>query len=75
MSVIKAENLRHVYSAGTPFEKTAIEDGIYYSDKTNGKIGEGTYIIIKNGEGATVGSLSGFKATVKERFAIDDEAT
>ena len=26
MSVIKAENLRHVYSAGTPFEKTAIED-------------------------------------------------
>ena len=26
MSVIKAENLRHVYSAGTPFEKVAIED-------------------------------------------------
>ena len=26
MSVIKAENLRHVYSAGTPFEKAAIED-------------------------------------------------
>ena len=26
MSVIKAENLRHVYSAGTPFEKTAIDD-------------------------------------------------
>ncbi len=26
MSVIKAENLRHVYSAGTPFEKVAIDD-------------------------------------------------
>lgn len=26
MAVIKAENLRHVYSAGTPFEKVAIED-------------------------------------------------
>ena len=26
MSVIKAENLSHVYSAGTPFEKAAIED-------------------------------------------------
>lgn len=26
MSVIKTENLRHVYSAGTPFEKVAIED-------------------------------------------------
>ena len=26
MSVIKAENLRHVYSAGTPFEKIAIDD-------------------------------------------------
>ncbi len=26
MSEIRVENLRHVYSAGTPFEKTAIED-------------------------------------------------
>ena len=26
MSEIKAENLRHVYSAGTPFEKVAIDD-------------------------------------------------
>ena len=26
MSIIKTENLRHVYSAGTPFEKVAIED-------------------------------------------------
>ena len=26
MAVITAENLRHVYSAGTPFEKVAIED-------------------------------------------------
>ncbi len=26
MSQIRVENLRHVYSAGTPFEKTAIED-------------------------------------------------
>ncbi len=26
MSVITVENLRHTYSAGTPFEKTAIED-------------------------------------------------
>lgn len=26
MSVIKAENLSHIYSAGTPFEKAAIED-------------------------------------------------
>lgn len=26
MSQVRVENLRHVYSAGTPFEKTAIED-------------------------------------------------
>ena len=26
MAVITVENLRHVYSAGTPFEKVAIED-------------------------------------------------
>ena len=26
MSVITVEELRHTYSAGTPFEKTAIED-------------------------------------------------
>ena len=26
MSVISVENLRHTYSAGTPFEKTAVED-------------------------------------------------
>lgn len=37
MAVIKAENLRHVYSAGTPFEKIAIDD-------VNVEIDEGTLV-------------------------------
>ena len=70
MSVIKAENLRHVYSAGTPFEKTAIED-------VNVEIDEGMLVGLightGSGKSTFIQHLNGLLKPTSGRVICDGE--
>lgn len=70
MSVIKAENLRHVYSAGTPFEKVAI-------DNINVEIDEGMLIGLightGSGKSTFIQHLNGLLKPTSGKVIVDGE--
>lgn len=70
MAVIKAENLRHVYSAGTPFEKIAIDD-------VNVEIDEGTLVGLightGSGKSTFIQHLNGLLKPTSGKIICDGE--
>ncbi len=70
MSIIKIENLSHVYSQGTPFEKTAIED-------INLEIGKGEFVGVightGSGKSTLIQHLNGLLKPTSGHISIDGQ--